>query len=128
MRFVLGGFLILHGVAHLVGFVVPWKLVQVEDTPYKTTLLGGRWDVGDTGIRVVGILWMLGALAFVAAGAGLLAGFAWWVGTALYASLGSLVLSVFGWPDSRFGAVINVLLLLFLRFGGSLGLPPYLTP
>jgi hypothetical protein len=124
MRYILGGFLILHGVAHLVGFVVPWKLVQVEDSPYKTTLLSGRWDVGGNGIRVVGILWLLGALAFVAAGAGLLAGFAWWADTTIYATIGSLLLSVLGWPDSRIGAVINVLLLLFLRFGGNLGLPP----
>lgn len=128
MRFILGGFLILHGVAHLVGFVVPWRLVQVEDAPYKTTQLGGRWDIGDTGIRIVGVLWLVGALAFAAAGIGLVGGHAWWTNLTLYAAAVSLVMSILGWPDAKIGVVINILLLAFLRFGGSFGFPPLLTP
>jgi hypothetical protein len=36
--------------------------------PYKTTIFGGGVDVGDTGIKIVGILWLLTALAFTGAG------------------------------------------------------------
>lgn len=50
----LAGFLLLHGVAHLVGFAVPWRLVRSEEVPYKTTILSGTVDVGDVGIRILG--------------------------------------------------------------------------
>lgn len=30
-----------HGVIHLIGFVVPWRLADVEGSPYRTTVLAG---------------------------------------------------------------------------------------
>jgi hypothetical protein len=62
--------LLLHGVVHLLGFVVPWQLAEPEGFPYKTTLLSGRLDVGPVGIRVVGVIWLLVALALVVAAIG----------------------------------------------------------
>ena len=67
MRFVLAFFLLAHGVAHLVGFVSSWKLATLAELPYKTTVFSGRIDVGDAGIRVLGVLWLLTALAFLIA-------------------------------------------------------------
>ncbi len=46
-----------HGLIHFLGFVVSWQLARVEDLPYKTTLLAGRWEVGDGGMRLVGLRW-----------------------------------------------------------------------
>ena len=43
MHFPFAAFLIAHGVAHLVGFVVPWKLVSTAEVPYRTTILG--WSI-----------------------------------------------------------------------------------
>ena len=37
--------LAVHGAIHLLGFVVPWRLAQVEELPYKTTILAGRLDM-----------------------------------------------------------------------------------
>ena len=68
MQYAIGAFLILHGFAHLVGFMVPFRIGNLEEPSYKTTLLGGRLNVGDTGIRVIGFLWLVGAIAFMAAG------------------------------------------------------------
>jgi hypothetical protein len=34
--------LIVHGLIHLIGFVVPWRLATMADMPYDTTVLGGR--------------------------------------------------------------------------------------
>ena len=42
--------LILHGLIHLIGTVVYTKLGTVKGLSYKTTLLGGRWDLGEGGI------------------------------------------------------------------------------
>jgi hypothetical protein len=36
MRFALAALLIVHGVAHLVGFVVPWRLVASPEVPCRT--------------------------------------------------------------------------------------------
>ena len=55
MRFVLAAILVAHGIAHLVGLVVSWRLAVFAEMPYKTTVLAGRIDAGDMGIRVIGV-------------------------------------------------------------------------
>jgi hypothetical protein len=64
MRFVVALILFAHGFAHLVGFVVPWRMATLPQMPYKTTVLANSLDVGKTGIRVVGIVWLLVAVWF----------------------------------------------------------------
>jgi hypothetical protein len=68
VKYALAGVLVIHGVAHLVVFAVPWRLATLAEMPYGTTLLGGRIDAGHGGIRVVGPLWPGAILAFLVAG------------------------------------------------------------
>jgi hypothetical protein len=113
MRFALSALLIAHGVAHLVGFVVPWKLVSTAEVPYRTTILGGVTDVGDASVRALGVVWLVAALAFVLLGGAMLAG--WNVRAWMFAMLAlSIVLCVVGWPEARIGLVVNVVLLTVL--------------
>src|SRR3989304_1591381 len=63
--------LLAHGLIHLIGFVVPWKIAAPEGFSYKTTILAGRLDLGDGGIRFVGVLWLLATVVFVLAAVGL---------------------------------------------------------
>jgi hypothetical protein len=121
MHIVLGLFLIAHGVAHLVGFVTYWKIASFEEMPYKTTLLSGKVVVGDTGIRIVGILWLLTGLAFAALGVGVITLQPWWYPLIIYLAIFSLVMCVLGWPDARFGVLINVLILVLLLLGNNFG-------
>lgn len=58
MRIALAVRMALHGVAHAPGFVGSWRLAALEGMPYHTTLLGGAIDVGDAGMRVVGLAWL----------------------------------------------------------------------
>jgi len=109
-------FLALHGLIHLIGFVVPWKIASPEGFPYRTTILAGRVDLGDAGIRSVGVLWLLAALAFVLAGAGLWAGQSWWWPLAIGVAIASLVLCVLGLPDAWAGILANLLVLGFALF------------
>jgi hypothetical protein len=82
--------LILHGIAHLRGFLVPWRLSARTEMPYTTALLGGTADLGDVGIRIVGLLWFFASIAFVVSGAAtFLQDSAWWI-IAITATLGSL--------------------------------------
>lgn len=67
-------FLALHGIVHLLGTAVYLELAEVADFPYKTTLLGGWWDVGRAGIRVFGVLWAVAAVGFVASAVALVVG------------------------------------------------------
>jgi hypothetical protein len=63
MRIIFSIFLFLHGIAHLVGFLVPWQIVKMDDMPYKTTLFLDKINIGDISIRIIGIIWLLIALA-----------------------------------------------------------------
>jgi hypothetical protein len=117
MRFVLAFLLLAHGLAHLVGFVSSWKLAILAELPYKTTLFSGRVDVGDAGIRVMGVLWLLAALAFLVAAIAVATEASWAVRFTLAAVIASLMLCVVGWPDARIGVAVNVGLPLLLAIG-----------
>ena len=127
MRFVLAFLLVAHGIAHLVGFVSSWKVATLAEVPYKTTVFSGHLDVGDAGIRVMGLLWLLAALAFLITAVGVATETGWAVRFTLVAVIASLLLCVAGWPDARIGVAVNVGLLLLLAIGARLNLVA-LTP
>lgn len=124
LRWTLSVIFIVHGFSHLVGFVVPWGIGEVKDAPYKTTLLADAIDVGDTGIRAFGVLWLMAALAFVLAGFACLTSQTWWVAFATWAAAFSLALSILGWPESRIGVIVDFLILALLTIGPRLGWVP----
>jgi hypothetical protein len=121
MRIALAVLLILHGVAHLPGFFVPWRLAMLKEMPYKTTLFAGLVNVGDAGIRVVGIFWLVAALALGVCAVGVLARASWWTPITLIAALFSLFLSIAGWPESRIGVLVNIAILAFLMVNSQTG-------
>lgn len=114
MRLAFGIFLILHGFAHLVGFVVPWRLMSNAEMPYKTTLLAGHWDVGDVGIRITGIIWLVAAVAFLFAGIGVIRQSPWDEMLGLSVTVGSFIMCILSWPEARIGVFVNVAIVLGL--------------
>jgi len=124
MRFTFAAILGAHGIAHLVGFVVPWRLMSVAELPYRTTILAGRLDVGDGGIRIVGLLWLVAAVGML----GSAVAWATALDSAFYATMVAIFLSaalcLIEWPEARIGLFVNVALVLFLllraRFAISL--------
>lgn len=114
---ILGLALAAHGAIHLLGFVVDWRLATVQDMPYRATILAGQLSLNATGMHVLGLLWLAAALGFVAVGLGL----AWrgrpWRAPLAAVALFSLVVCILGWPDSAFGAVIDVAVLAILFAG-----------
>jgi hypothetical protein len=117
MRGVLAALLLVHGFAHTVGFVVPWRLVTTTDVPYRTTLLGGVVDVGDAGIRAIGLLWLTLAVACVVVAGGLLAGASWWFRALLPLLAISSLLCALQWSDARLGLLANAVILALLVIG-----------
>ena len=114
MHFALAALFVIHGVAHLVGFVVPWHIATLEETPYKTTILNGKIDVGDAGIRAIGVLWLIAALAFMVCAIAVALQLQWWLWVAMAATLVSFDLTIMGWPESRIGVAVNVLIVVML--------------
>ncbi len=106
----------IHGLIHLMGATVYLKLGDVQGLVYKTTVLGGRVDLGAGGIRVFGALWMLPAIGFVAAAIGLLEGWSSWSVALLAATIVSTVLTVLDWNVAFMGAIVDFAVLGALWF------------
>jgi hypothetical protein len=106
--------LLLHGLVHLLGTAVYLRLAKVPEFPYKTTLLGGQWNLGPTGIRVFGILWAAAALGFVGAATAFWQAWAAWRTLLVGVTLVSLVLTALDWTVAYAGLAINVGILLVL--------------
>jgi hypothetical protein len=114
MRNMLSLFLILHGLAHLAGFVGSWGLAT--SVPAQTSLFSGRIPISPNAARFVGALWLLAGSIFVAAG---IAGF---VGSPLAATLvvvgatASLLLAITALPAAKIGLAINIAILTAFVF------------
>jgi hypothetical protein len=90
--------------------------------PYRTTVLAGRVDVGEAGMRLLGALWLLAAVAFWIAAGGALGGRSWWAPLATGAAIASLALCVLGWPDAWIGVPVNVAILIAVALAPRLGI------
>jgi len=109
--------LLVHGFAHLAGFLIPWRISALQDMPYKTTILAKSVDVGDLGIRIVGILWLVAALAFAVTAGGLLTRASWWLPVAVVITVFSFLLCIVDWPEARIGAFVNIGIAVCLMVG-----------
>lgn len=123
IRVIIGIYLLIHGICHLVGFVVPWKIIDMKDEPYKTTLLADSIDVGDAGIRIIGIIWLLTAVCFIITAIGSFAALNWWRSLALYLSIFSLILCVVGLPSAKIGILANAIVLIYLFMSAKKWIP-----
>ncbi|MBS0000220.1 MAG: hypothetical protein KFF73_14665 [Cyclobacteriaceae bacterium] len=121
MNIAVGIYMFVHGFAHIVGFLISWKLINDKDTPYKTTILGGKFDMGDNGIRILGILWLLTGIAFFILSYGVITLSYWWNVYTFFVIGFSLMLSILAIPDTVYGILANILLLLFLWYAPTAG-------
>jgi hypothetical protein len=115
MRIIFALILIGHGFAHLAGFFLPWR-ITTQDMPYKTTILGKSVNVGDMGIRIVGVLWLIAALAFAVSAVSILTRASWWLPFISIATAFSFLLCIVEWPDARIGAFVNIGIAALLLF------------
>ena len=81
----------IFGLVHLLWFGVPGRFITIEDLPCSTKVLAGRIDVGATGIRIAGLLWLAATLLWVAAGLGLVFSAPWWPGMTVAAALSEII-------------------------------------
>jgi hypothetical protein len=117
MRIALALVFVAHGIAHLVGVAGSWSLSPA--IPFHSTIFGGRIDIGGAGMRGLGFVWLLTALAFAVAAFGVYTASPWWRAFTFVVAAVSLVLSAAEWPAARIGVAVNlgiiVAVLLFQR-------------
>jgi len=99
LRYIFAFILLIHGLIHLMGFVKAFKLADIQQLTQSIS-------------KPFGILWLITAVLFVAAGAlFLFQNNAWWI-----VAIPAVVLSqflIFGaWQDAKFGTIANVIALL----------------
>ena len=107
----------LHGLVHLLGTVAYLRIAEIPELPYKTTLLGGRIEVGDLGMALFGLAWGVVGVAFVALAA---ASWVGWRGARTWlavAAAASLILTLADLEVAALGAVIDVVILTALAAG-----------
>ncbi len=97
-----------HGFIHLIGFVTPWRIAVLEGFSYRTSVLGGAHDVGDFGVRLIGLVWLGLAVGFATAAHGVWRGEPWARSLAGVLAIVSLVVCTLGLPETFAGIAINV--------------------
>jgi hypothetical protein len=116
MRLALALLLLVHGIAHLLEFAESFRLAPAAGIPYRTTLLDGWVDVGDGGVRLLGILWLALAVGFVAVAAGMALDTTWWVDVAAVGAMVSLLMTLLEAPRAQIGLWVNIFILIALLF------------
>ncbi len=119
LKLFVGIFFILHGLVHLLWFVVPWRITTVDGLPYSTKVLINRVDVGEVGIRIVGLLWLVATVGWGAAGVSLILLAPWWQGLAIAVALFSSLLGILGLPIAKVGLLIDVMVLVAVLLDGQ---------
>lgn len=117
LRFAFALPLILHGLAHISGFLASWTAADVGYSDHAwifTSNIHIRSPVG----KASGLLWLVAAMGLVGSGLGILSGEAWWAELGLAGAAISLVVIISWWntvpPGAKAGAAFDVIILLGL--------------
>ena len=108
--------LVIHGMIHLIGFRVYGQGVPMAEMSFKTTFFNDSVDLGISGTRVYGWLWLLPTLGFILAGAGFFLHTSWWQPVLIVASLASLIITGMDWKNAFPGTLIDMVLLAVILF------------
>jgi hypothetical protein len=115
MRFAIAFLLLMHGVAHGVGFVGAWGLRS--DMPAVDHLLGGAIALSPGSTRLMGVFWLLAGLGVFASGIAAALRWPLWLPLALGMGAASLLLCLLTLPITWIGAIMNVAVMLLLTLG-----------
>ena len=118
------GIVFIHGLIHLMGLAAYFPLGEIAELPYKTTLLGGRWDIGAAGMRLFSALWLAAAAGLMASVVGLALKRDWWLLMMGTAVLLSLIIIILDWQNAWRGAVLDLIILVPLLLAWGLGVQP----
>ena len=117
IRFLVAFPWIMHGLAHLSGFLASWtgSSVGFPDRPWLfSSNITLQTPVG----KLFGLLWLVAGIGIVGSGVGFLTGRPWWPALAMAAAGVSLLVILPWWrsipPGAWAGAVFDILVLVVL--------------
>jgi len=117
LHFIVIAAFILHGLAHLSGFMASWTRNSSGFSDRPWVLSTGVTLHSGTG-HIFGLLWLVAAICSMGAGIGLAVQQAWWPILAVAQAIVSLIVIVPWWntvvPGAKAGAVFDVLVLTAL--------------
>jgi DNA-binding transcriptional LysR family regulator len=120
LKYFVAAALILHGLAHLSGFVAAFTSRDTGFSP-KPWLFSPNVTIHSAIGRVFGLLWLVAAVALAGAGLALLLGWAVWPWLPIAGAIVSLLVIATWWntvpPGARLGAVFDLIILVALLPG-----------
>ncbi|MGD8554294.1 MAG: hypothetical protein PVJ07_02850 [Anaerolineales bacterium] len=116
-RFLIAFPWMMHGLAHLSGFIASWTGSSVG-FPERPWLLSSGITLQSPVGKVFGLLWLVAGVGIVASGVGFLTGKAWWPTLAM-ATAGVSLFVILPWlrsvpPGAWAGAAFDLLVLIVL--------------
>ena len=114
MRYALATLMVLHGLGHLPGFLIPWGLVESPEMAARTVLIESAFGAESVVLKALGLVWLLLGAAFAVAAYGLARSAPWWRPLTLNVGATSLIFCIFYLPDTSVGLLVNALLLAYL--------------
>ncbi len=118
-RMLFATLLAIHGVIHLVGVLDYWKIADIDGI--------SRPDVSNTTLTVLGALWLIAGIGFVAGAAALWSGVAWWKTTVFSAAVLSFVIAGIVWQDAWAGMIVDLIVAIVALPGRFLPQRPHAT-
>jgi hypothetical protein len=117
LHFIVIAAFVVHGLAHLSGFMASWTKNTAGFAERPWVLSTGVTLHSGVG-HIFGLLWLVAAICSVAAGIGLAAQQLWWPILAIAQAIVSLIVIVPWWntvvPGAKVGAVFDVIVLVVL--------------
>ena len=117
VRWLFAAPLILHGIAHISGFIGSWtsNLAGFVERPW---ILSSTVTLRDPIGRAFGLLWLVALISLVGAGLGLIFGQDWWPSLTVIGAALSLIVILTWWntvpPGAKVGAAFNLLVIILL--------------
>ncbi len=122
LRFIIGAFIVLHGLVHLLYFGQSWRLFELQP---KMVWPEGSWAfsklLGDGATRLLAsISCVLAAIGFVTGGTGILVRQAWWSPVIVSSAAFSVVIFILFWDGKMqklddkggIGLLLNIAILV----------------
>jgi hypothetical protein len=111
LRIAIAAVLLLHGIVHVIGFLVPWQLMTSPEFEYTTGAAWGTLELGEGGARLVGVVMLALTVAFAVAAFGVWRRARWALSLTVGVTLVSLAACILQSPAAILGVALNLVIL-----------------
>ena len=120
-KYIILALILGHGLAHISGFLASFTSVDVGYHTDNAWIFRGDITLKSDFGKIFGMLWLIVAILFLIAAAGIIFSLSWWTNIALAAAVVSLIVIVPFWntvpPGAKAGAVFDLIILILLTTG-----------